>query len=285
MPIMNLIKTILFALLTLSCTQDYGKLNLVIELPKILNEVSGITQNNNTLLMINDSNNPAVVYQYNISEKIIDTTYTIAKAKNKDWEDLTRDQKGNLYIGDFGNNLNKRKNLVIYKTNLNAPQKTEIISFTLEDQKEFPPKKKNLNFDIEAFFYSNGNLYLFTRNRSSHFDGTTKMYKIPSESGIYIAKQIGTFKSCNDRKDCQITSAAIHEASNTVALLSYNKVWLISNYKKDHFLEGTIKEIKLGHSSQKEGITFKDANTLYITDERKGSTGRNLYTLEISKIK
>jgi hypothetical protein len=282
---MNLVIKLLLALLFFSCTQDYGKLERQVILPKVLNEVSGITHYNNSFFMVNDGNNPAAVYQYNISEKKIDTTYTLVNTQNKDWEDITSDAEGNLYIGDFGNNKNKRKDLVIYKTNIARPQKTKKITFSLEDQIDFPPKKKKQNFDIEALFHTKGYLYLFTRNRSSHFDGTTKMYKIPASEGNYIAKLIGSFKTCKDQKNCQITAAAIHEATNTVALLSYNKVWLISNYKEDHFLEGRFKQIKLGHSSQKEGITFKDSNTLFITDERNGKEGRNLYTLDISKIK
>jgi hypothetical protein len=28
---------------------------------------------------------------------------------NIDWEDITKDKDGNLYVGDFGNNDNERK--------------------------------------------------------------------------------------------------------------------------------------------------------------------------------
>jgi sugar lactone lactonase YvrE len=34
---------------------------------------------------------------------------------NIDWEDITKDKDGNLYVGDFGNNDNERKDLCIYK--------------------------------------------------------------------------------------------------------------------------------------------------------------------------
>lgn len=268
-----------------SCAQNYGLLHLETTLPKTLNEVSGIATNEHLIWMINDGNNPSVVYQYNISEKRIESSHKIENAQNKDWEDLTLDDDGNLYIGDFGNNKNKRKDLVIYKTNISDFKKTEKITFKLEDQLKFPPKKKHLNFDIEAFFFYKSNLYLFSRNRSSDFDGTTTLYKLPATPGDYLARKIGAFKTCKDPSDCQITSADFHASSKTIALLSYNKVWLLSNFTEDRFFEGSIKEIKLKHSSQKEAITFKDQNTLYITDERSGPIGRNLYTLDISKIK
>ena len=65
-------------------------------------------------------------------------------------------------------------------------------------------------------------------------------------------------------------------------LLTYNKLFVITDFKGDDFFNGTIKTIDLEHTSQKEGVTFKEDNTLYITDERRKKTGGNLYefTLE-----
>jgi hypothetical protein len=34
---------------------------------------------------------------------------------NIDWEDITKDKDGNLYVGDFGNNDNERKVYVFTK--------------------------------------------------------------------------------------------------------------------------------------------------------------------------
>jgi hypothetical protein len=238
--------------------------------------------------MITDGGNASSVYTYTISTKKMGPEYVINKAKNIDWEDLTSDPHGTLYIGDFGNNDNDRKDLAVYKISHIKTAKakdsaTSLINFTLSDQTEFPPKKKERNFDIEAFFYANNYLYLFTRNRSKDFDGTTKMYKLPAVAGSHVAELIGQYKTCKDDSDCKITGAAYHNASKTVALLSYNKVWIIKDFKGDAYLEGNIKEIKLGHKSQKESVTFKNATTLYIVDERNGPEGGNLYELDFSK--
>jgi len=51
--------------------------------------------------------------------------------------------------------------------------------------------------------------YLFTKNRSSEFDGTTLMYGIPNIAGNHAAKLMGSFKSCGDFRNCAITSADI----------------------------------------------------------------------------
>ena len=40
-----------------------------------------------------------------------------------------------------------------------------------------------------------------------------------------------------------------------------------------------LKKIKLNYPSQKEGITFKNKNTLLITDEKAHGAGGNFYEL------
>lgn len=270
-----------------SC-QDFGELEIIASLPNFMKEVSGIEMvpGSDLLWMVSDSGSKASIYGYNIIEERIEKAISITNGKNKDWEDLTSDHLGNLYIGDFGNNKNHRRNLVIYKVNnisniTSNETQAEITSFYLEDQKKFPPKKKDRNFDIEAFIFLNDNFYLFTRNRSTHFDGITKLYKLPAKAGNFEAKLIGTYKTCDDSKDCQVTSAAIHHETGMIALLSYDKVWLISEYVGDELFKSKIERINLSYSSQKESVTFEDINTLFIADERTGSEGCNLYKLKL----
>jgi len=96
-----------------------------------------------------------------------------------------------------------------------------------------------------------------------------------------VASWIGSFKTCEDRSDCQITGAAIHQDSGKLALLSNNKVWIFSDYTGDDFTSGKIEKIKLHHTSQKESICFKNENELYIADERSHGRGGNLYLLKL----
>ena len=276
-----------FAVFTASC-QDYGKLKLIDDLPRSLKEVSGIEKfpNETIVWAINDSRNPPEVYGYSVASGKIAKTIRILNAPNIDWEDLAKSPDGTLYVGDFGNNASNRTDLAIYaipnpgdlKRRRARPIKT---SFKFEDQVEFPPKKKSLSFDVEAFIFLNDHFYLFTRNRAKKYDGTTKIYKLPAQEGEFTAQLIGNLKTCEDQSDCEITSAAIHGPSGKVALLSYNKVWIISEYLEDDFTSGTIQKIKLGHRSQKESIAFNSENELYIADEKSRGKGGNLYTLNL----
>ena len=283
----RLLALFLLSITTVNC-QDFGKLEIVASFPNHLKEVSGIDllPESDLIWVVEDSGNKTAVYGFDKNSETNKRVLSIENANNEDWEDLTTNGRSTLYIGDFGNNSNKRKDLVIYTVDSvlsNRSDKTQATktTFTLEDQKEFPPKKKDRNFDIEAFFYLNDNFYLFSRNRSKDFDGTTKLYKLPAKEGDFTAKLIGSFKTCDDKKYCDITSAAIHKASGTVALLTYDKVFLFSDFQGDDFFNGKVRKIDLGYISQKESITLKDQNTLYIADERSGIYGGNLYELSI----
>jgi hypothetical protein len=170
---------ILSVFIFLSCQQDSGALTTVYSLPKKLKEVSGITylSESNLLWTLEDSGNANEIYGLNFENGKIEKTITIENTENIDWEDITKDKDGNLYIGDFGNNDNERTDLSIYKIDKKALNTENAIpaykvSFAYPEQKDFPPKKTEMFYDVEGFFEFKNNFYLFTKNRSKGFDGT-----------------------------------------------------------------------------------------------------------------
>jgi len=276
-----------------ACAQDFGKLENATSLPDYMHEVSGIEKNSQSDLiwMVNDSGNEPVLVGYNPKTNNLDKAITIENVKNEDWEDLAGDENGNIFIGDFGNNGSDRKNMAIYTikdaANISGNKTTATITnFTLEDQKKFPPKKHDRNFDIESLIYKDGYFYLFSRNRSTNqFDGTVKLYKLPAKEGSAEAILISdTFKACDDRRICQITSADIDPKTGNIALLTSQHIYILSDYKGDDFFSGKISILQIGHNSQKEGVAFKNSDTLYITDELRGASGGNIYELPIENL-
>ncbi len=269
------------------CCQKKSNSDLVTisNLSNSLKEISGITKlpNDISIYAINDSGNSNTLFQLDQKGEIT-KSFKIPNSKNKDWEDITYDNEGSIYIGDFGNNYNDRKNLAIYKVSgiHSDSLETSKIKFSLEDQKKFPPGKKHRNFDIEAFIYKNGSFYLFSKNRSKKFDGVTKLYKVENKPEKQIAKLITTYKTGNDPNDCFISGAAINNKGDKIALLTYNKVFILSDFKGDDLFNGTIEKIKLNHFSQKEGICFKNDSTLLIVDEKRKNTKGRLYEYPIN---
>ena len=268
--------------LCFGCFQS--NLPVVTKLPKTLEEVSGIVfdQKTNRFWMVNDSGNKPILYAVDFVGKI--QKEIKVDAKNTDWEDLTTDDKGNIYIGDFGNNSNSRKHLRILKLKEKDLTDKSIdpvkISFYYPDQEKFPPKKEQRYFDCEAFFYFNNHLYLFTKSRVSDNPGRTNLYKIPAEKGHHKAEYLGSFNTCDD-KGCWVTSADINASKNKVALLTEAGVYVFSNFKNDDFLKGNLSSYPFNSRTQKESVAFKNDSTLYVADEDSGYKGGYLYTFSI----
>jgi hypothetical protein len=278
-------KTPIFLLILIITSCNTGLLIIKGNLPKTLNEVSGTekTTKSEFIWMLNDGGNKSVIYGVNKKGNI--KKELKIKAKNNDWEDLASDNKGNLYIGDFGNNQNKRKNLAILKIDASDLKKdksvkVDRISFRYENQNKFPPKSKKMYFDCEAFFYFNDNLYLFTKSRVKGDHGKTNLYKMPAKEGNHVAKFISSFSTCEDLK-CWITSVDISDDGKQVALLTQTAVWLFSDFTSDDFFNSSIETYPFDFESQKEGVCFKNNNTLYITDENAHGGEGNLYELNL----
>ena len=78
------------------------------------------------------------------------------------------------YIGDFGNNYNARKDSFIYEIvhpEMEGYEYTEKITFTYSNQKAFPTPLNQQNFDCEVMVWYADSIYLFTKNRTTPFDG------------------------------------------------------------------------------------------------------------------
>ena len=267
-----------------SCTTK--NLNIIADLPYTIKEVSGteITNDSDLLWMVNDAGNSSIIYGLNEKGKILKELKI--KAKNRDWEDLTSDEEGNLYIGDFGNNDNYRKNLVILKImreDLNSDKavKVEKIKFHFPDQKKFPPKKSKHYFDCEALFFLNDSLYFFTKSRVDGNHGKTTLYKVPAKKGNYEAIKIDSYNTSCNSFTCWVTSADISPDKTKVALLTPNSIFIFTDFKGDNFFSGKVTEMKFEFITQKESICFKDNNTLYLTDEYTYGLGGNLYKYKI----
>jgi len=277
---------ICYYLLT-SCT-NYGQLKLIKQLPKKLDENSGIVSlNNNSIWVIIDTKNADEVFQVDLHGDII-KELKVKNANNNNWEDLAKDNKGNVYIGDFGNNENKRKNLVIYKIPNPEIEKgdkinAERIEFNYPEQTKFPPKKKNMLYDAEAMFYNNNSIYIITKNRAYPFNGKTLIYKIPAIPGKYSATLIGSFYTCEDDTTCKITAADISLDGKKIVLLSNGKLWIFTDWNGENFSNGKTEAIDLGVTTQLESVCFLNNTTLLLSDEQDGNTGRNLYSYTLKE--
>ncbi len=271
------------------CAQPpwYGNLEFLGRFPSNLSEVSGIDRDNNgNLWVIEDNGNKDKLYQIDKNARLV-KGLRIDNAKNEDWEDLSIANDGTVYIGDFGNNSNTRKDLVIYKIPKaelgKKTPKAEKIKFSYPQQTKFPPKKKNLLFDSEGFFHWNGYLYVFTKNRSRPYSGKTLAYRVPDRKGEYEAEFLGELILCKDQDHCSITAADISKDGKTIALIGYGFIYMLTEFDLNDFSKFKMKTIDLNYATQIESICFWNDTTLLIADEQSKTRGRNLYRYQIKK--
>lgn len=272
--------------------QEMQNIRIISQLPENVDETSGIELHSpGKVWTFNDSGGEPELYLCDTMGNLL-STIKVPGAWNRDWEDMTQDDQGNLYIGNIGNNNNDNTDLTIFKipnpdsVSLDSIQ-TEVISISYEDQYSFPPPKDSMNFDCEAMLWREGNLYLFSKHRTLPM--ATNLYRIPDSAGTYVAKKISSFYTGEagpgEHKFFAywITAADISQDGTKVAIISGKKVWVFSGFQGDDFFNGTNIVIDFGVNSQKEAVVFVDNSTLYLTDEywANDGIGRNLYEVKL----
>lgn len=284
-------KKILFILysVSISFSTIAQKTQKIARLPEIVTESSGLIFYNDTLLIThNDSGDKPILYFVNLKGKLIHQVI-VNNANNVDWEDITKDDKGNIYIADIGNNSNQRKDLRIYKIkshnllNVNSLN-AEIIEVSYNEQIDFPPKDEALNFDAEGIAFHNDSLWIITKCRSIPFEGNAYIYKFPAKSGKYnLKRKTHLFIGKDGFTKDAVTSLDIY--NDQLYILTYNRILI---YKLiDNKLEFD-KQFYTKPYTQKEAITLKNKNEIYLTDEStKILGGGYLYklTIDAAKIK
>ncbi len=222
-------------------------------LPHDLKEVSGMTRlPNGALWMLNDGGNTPQLFRFDPEKGSIVETLTLP-GPNRDWEDLSSDPAGNLYIGDFGNNFNNRRDLCVFRYHP-ATGAFDSILFSYPDQSAFPPEhKKDWNFDCEAMVFYGDSLHLFSKNRfKSNF--VTKHYVVPARAGRYVAELRDSIRL----KKRVVTGAAIGPDGKSIALTAYMlgfncgflpfskaSTFYVRDFTGTRFFSGKIKRVRL----------------------------------------
>lgn len=247
-------------------------------LPDVLKEVSGMVRMpSGDLWLLNDSKNPPELFRFDpVTEKLLETRRL--PVANRDWEDLASDDKGNLYIGDIGNNRNARRDLRIYRYNPTSQQLDSIL-YRYPDQKAFAPSdERDWNFNCEAMVFFRDSLHLFSKNV---FKGNfvTKHYVLPAKPGDYVAE----LRDSICLKNRVITGAALSRDGNTLALTGYiigkrlgflpysrASVFYFSDFNGSNFLRGRQERKRLPKfliARQYESVTQWEGDCWVVANE------------------
>lgn len=240
-----------------------------INLSKKLDETSGLEIINKQLVTINDSGNDPVLFYINESGNILDER-KLNCCKNNDWESLAADSDY-VYIADFGNNYDTRKNLSIIKIPIDksSNENPEIINFLYPEQKKFKRIYRRSEYDAEALISFGDILLIFTKNKRKKI---TEIYSLPKNGGNFKAQKIGSLNT-----ESIVTGADYDKKTNTLVLTStinFDEYYILvindfSLNNKDYKIN--TYEIPIG-KTQVEAIKIIDENTFWITSEDESSS-------------
>ena len=165
----------------------------------------------------------------------------VAGGQNIDWEDITSDGTGHLWLGDIGNNESNRRNLKVYRLTEPEPRnagKSVAVDFALEfyypEQDTFGDKLAD--FDSEALFWWSGQLWLLTKHRSND---ETRLYRFPAAEPAADGEPLGleqitsydlgpTITGERKRWTGQVTAAEVAPDNKHWAMLTYEGVFVFA---------------------------------------------------------
>jgi hypothetical protein len=248
-----------------------------------LTEGSGLVESSTrpgTFWAINDSGNDPDLFLMDAEGRDLGRV-RVNGVENRDWETLAVDEAGGLWIGDIGNNANRRRDLTVLRVQEPSassplPQQVEVdrrLVIRYPDQLHFPPERKN--FDGEAMFSFQGALYILTKHRA---DRDTNLYRLdldvadgPQEMvWLERAEEVG-----------QVTGCDLHRDGRQLAVLTYSGVWVFTRPEdSDRFLSGEVRHFHFPAWSllQAEAIAWAGEDELLITNEQ-----RNIYRISLGQ--
>lgn len=250
---------------------------------RAIDECSGLVSSRRhagVLWVHNDSGDVARLFALDRSGRLL-REVRLPGARNVDWEDIATDDSGHLYIGDFGNNKNERRDLVVYVIDEPDPRAKgdailEIpllrrIHFYFPQQRGFPDIDA-LNFDCEAMFWHAGELYVLTKHRS---DTRTALYRLPKAgdkpgAAVWLGDtEIGS----------PVTAADMSADGRMLAILSYQYIHLFEPAPGEgNFLRAPSHRVLI-EGRQCEGISFDDGNVLFANEQRE------IYCLPLAELR
>lgn len=198
-------------------------------------------------------------------------------ASNRDWEALAIDGD-HLYVCDLGNNDNERRDLTVYVVAEPRPataSTTRVLRKLLvayPDQKNFPPDR-NWEYDCEATFVYDHNLYFLTKHRPrTKAEGpvtSTKLYRLDTQDPTRV-NQLTLVERQSDLGGW-VTDADLSPDGRILAVLCeapVQSVWLFDTPASgDRFLSSRARRLVFAGAGQCEALAFVDNHRLLMGNE------------------
>jgi len=271
----------------------------IVQMSDIISEPSGIAVIYNKsngqfeYWMNNDYNYPDSIFSFRLDNMEEPTRVLDIEQDYYDWEDMTKDEEDNLYLGDFGNWTPQTALQIIKVPNPNeyntaSPPSTEAIRY------EYPFVGVA---DTEAMFYHKGFLYLLSKTVNPNLNPSLNedysyLFRIPAVSNVGATKHVAELVDSllvvlpGDPVDAseKITGADMSLDGKQLVLLGYEGIWMFSCFEDNDFFGGTGTHFDMDFR-QYEGIAFLNNHEVIISKEGSNSDPNYnpiLYYLDLS---
>lgn len=185
---------------------------------------------------------------------------TIAGARNRDWESIATDKRGNLVIADVGSNAGQRRERQLYFVREPRPGETSVKPFRTLNVHFEDHTPGSQNHDCEAVFFAGGHLYFLTKHRA---DKLTRLYRLEAES-TRRSNPLRFVDSFDIRG--MVTGADTSPDGKRVAVLTYTALWLF-DFKDGSIFRGAVWWTPI-MALQCEAVAFIDNESVLIGNEQ-----------------
>jgi hypothetical protein len=280
------VRRILFLLLLPACTADAGGKGAAadgpavecrvvqrgVALPSEVRETSGLAESRRhpgILWTHNDSGGEPVLFAVDTAGALRGRVQ-VAGAKNRDWEDVALGPCPGgecLYVGDIGDNDDKRKDVEVYR----VPEPTPGDAVTAPAERitlRFPDEPQ----DAESLFVlPSGDLFLVTKGRRK----SVALYRAPAPlpaGGTVTLRRVAALDRGEEKRLNQVTGAGATPDGRWVAVRTYSSLHL---FRAEELMESPTprsERIDLAalEEEQGEAVAIRADGTAFLSSEGRG---------------
>jgi hypothetical protein len=227
------------------------------------------------LWTMNDSGGDPVLFLTDTAGTALGV-FTVTGALNLDWEAMSRGRCGTtdcLYIGDTGDNRERRRAVTLYRVPEPAPLPAPgngTVAGTRSIQVEYPDG----SHDVEALYAEpDGSIILISKGRS----GGVWSYRVPASAwtstGIARAERLDSLPiPVSLTRGRVVTDAALSPDGSVVVVRTYRELWFFARGPDGRLRLDPARPMcpSLELQLAGEAVDWWDERTLVLTSERGG---------------
>ena len=212
----------------------------------------------------NDAGNDPVLFAVS-SDGRLRNQVRVTGASQQDWEDIAAAPCGGsncLFVGDIGDNSEKRPSISIYR----IPEPAANAS-TAGSPVALQARYPNGPRDAEAMFIVSGNIYIVTKGRK----GPVELYRYPrGATGTATLESVRQIFPAPRSSSDRVTSASASPDGKWVGIRTYRTLYL---YRADELVSATAKQqpIEIDLAPLKEfkgeGLAVANDGSVWLSSE------------------